>query len=170
MNTIIRVLKIENSVPPLVEVNMFNAVQLEIAKNSKAPARQTADDDYLLTTKLYCAKCGAMMVAQSGTSHTGKVHRYYACVRQKKHKYDKKMLHKDKLESFVVYKTMEFLQNDSDDDFKEETIKLEELESSTLFSNGPPKKGDKKDIAQKSLDFSRSFSFSERNFYVRFRR
>lgn len=105
-------IKIENSVPPLVDLDIFNAVQLEIAKNSKAPARHTADDDYLLTTKLFCAKCNAMMVAQAGTSHTGKVHRYYACVRQKKHKCDKKMLHKDKLESFVVYKTMEFLQRD----------------------------------------------------------
>ncbi len=53
------------------------------------------------------------MVAQAGTSHTGKVHRYYACVRQKKHKCDKKMMHKEKLENFIVYKTMEVLKNDS---------------------------------------------------------
>ncbi len=53
------------------------------------------------------------MVAQAGTSHTGKVHRYYACVRQKKHKCDKKMMHKEKLENFIVYKAMEILKNDS---------------------------------------------------------
>lgn len=54
-----------------------------------------------------------MMVAQAGTSHTGSVYRYYACVRQKKHKCDKKMLSKDKLEDFIVYKTMEMLKEDS---------------------------------------------------------
>lgn len=34
-------------------------------------------------------------------------------VRQKKHKCDKKMLPKDKLENFIVHKTMEILQDDS---------------------------------------------------------
>ena len=53
------------------------------------------------------------MVAQAGTSHMGNVYRYYACVQQKKHLCDKKMLPKEKLENFIVYKTMNVLQNDS---------------------------------------------------------
>ena len=104
---------IEDGVPAIIDKDRFERVQCELKKNSKAPARHTADDDYLLTTKLFCGKCGAMMVAQAGTSHTGKVHRYYACVRQKKHKCDKKIMHKEKLENFIVYKTMEILKNDS---------------------------------------------------------
>ncbi len=104
---------IKDSVPPLVSEELFNAVQLELAKNSKAPARHTADDDYLLTTKLFCGRCGAMMVAQAGTSGTkGVVYRYYACVRQKKHKCEKKPVSKTKLEDFIVHKTMEFLKDD----------------------------------------------------------
>lgn len=104
---------IENSVPPLVSEELFNAVQLELAKNSKAPARHSADEDYLLTTKLFCGRCGAMMVAQTGTSGTkGIVYRYYACVRQKKHQCEKKPVSKTKLEDFIVYKTMEFLKDD----------------------------------------------------------
>ena len=68
---------IENSVPPLVSEELFNAVQLELAKNSKAPARHSPDEDYLLTTKLFCGRCGAMMVTQTGTSGTkGVVYRY----------------------------------------------------------------------------------------------
>ena len=43
----------------------------EIAKNAHAPARHAAKDDYLLTTKLFCGKCGAMMVAQAGTGRSG---------------------------------------------------------------------------------------------------
>ena len=103
---------IENSVPPLISEELFNAVQLVIKKNGHAPARHTAKDDYLLTTKIFCGKCGAMMVGQAGTSKTKKVHRYYACARQKKHKCDKKMLHKEKIENYVIYKTMQLLQND----------------------------------------------------------
>ncbi len=104
---------IADGVPAIIDKDLFERVQGELKKNAKAPARHTADDDYLLTTKLFCGKCSAMMVAQAGTSHTGKVHRYYACVRQKKHKCDKRALHKEKLENFVVYKTMEILKNDT---------------------------------------------------------
>lgn len=105
--------KIENGVPAIIDKELFDGVQLELAKNSKAPARHTADDDYLLTTKLFCGRCGAMMVAQAGTSATkGVVYRYYACVRQKKHLCDKKMIGKTKLENFIVYKTMQMLQSE----------------------------------------------------------
>ena len=41
------------------------------------------------------------------------MYRYYACVRQKKHLCDKKMLPKEKLENFIIYKTMSALQDDS---------------------------------------------------------
>lgn len=103
---------IPNGVPAIVSEELFERVQAELAKTSKAPARHSADEDYLLTTKLFCGKCGAMMVAQAGTSGTkGVVYRYYACVRQKKHICDKKMIAKNKLEDFIVFKTMEFLKD-----------------------------------------------------------
>jgi len=105
-------IKIENAVPPIVTKELFDGVQIEIAKNAHAPARHCADEDYLLTTKLFCGNCGSMMVAQAGTSQTGNVYRYYACVKQKKHKCNKKMVPKEKLEDFVVHKTMEFLMQD----------------------------------------------------------
>ncbi len=118
---------IENSVPQLISEELFDAVQLELAKNSKAPARHTADEDYLLTTKLFCGRCGAMMVAQAGTSGTkGVVYRYYACVRQKKHQCEKKPVSKTKLEDFIVYKTMEFLKDD--DIIERLSAKLYELQ------------------------------------------
>ena len=103
---------IENGIEAIVDKELFEGVQREIEKNAHAPARHTADEDYLLTTKLFCGKCGAMMVAQAGTSRTGKLYRYYACTAQKKHKCDKKMISKEKLESFIVNKTMGFLSED----------------------------------------------------------
>ena len=102
-------IKIENAIEPIVSVEMFDIIQSKLARNTRAPARRTAKEEYLLTTKLFCGKCGAMMVAQSGTSKTGRIHKYYACTRQKKHLCDKRMLHKDQIESFVVRKTMEML-------------------------------------------------------------
>ena len=59
-------IKIEDSIPAIIDKLQFERVQNELKKNSKAPARHTADDDYLLTTQLYCGKCDAMMVAQAG--------------------------------------------------------------------------------------------------------
>ena len=64
-------------------------------KNKKAPARHKAEDTYLLTTKLYCGKCGALMFGESGVSHTGKMYTYYKCAADKKKKTcDKKAVRK----------------------------------------------------------------------------
>ena len=61
-----------NAIPALVSEELFNKVQEKLAKNKKAPARHKAEESYLLTTKLYCGKCGALMFGESGVSHTGK--------------------------------------------------------------------------------------------------
>ncbi len=120
-------------IPPIIDKHIFNAVQDELKKNSKAPARHTADDDYLLTTKLFCGKCGSMMVAQAGTSHTGNVYRYYACTKQKKHKCDLKMLPKEKLENYVVHRTMELIsQDDIVNELAQLLFKIQDNENSIL--------------------------------------
>ena len=35
-----------------------------MAKNKKAPVRHKAEDDYLLTTKLFCGYCGAYLCGE----------------------------------------------------------------------------------------------------------
>ena len=88
-------------------MKLFDRVQERLEKNKKAPAREKAEVNYLLTTKLYCGKCGAFMVGESGTSRTGVVHYYYKCVNAKRGKTcDKKTVQKDWIESFVVDYTM----------------------------------------------------------------
>ena len=80
--------------------NLFNKVQEKLAKNKKAPARHKAEESYLLTTKLYCGKCGALMFGESGVSHTGKMYTYYKCAAAKKKKTcDKKAVRKQWLEA-----------------------------------------------------------------------
>ena len=88
--------------------------QKKIAKNKKAPARRKAEDDYLLTTKLFCGYCGALMFGESGTSRTGEVHRYYKCATAKKHKgCKKKTVRKQWLEDLVVNQTMQLVKDDA---------------------------------------------------------
>ena len=80
--------------------NLFNKVQEKLAKNKKAPARHKAEESYLLTTKLYCGKCGALMFGESGVSHTGKMYTYYKCAAAKKKKTcDKKAVRKQWLKA-----------------------------------------------------------------------
>lgn len=52
------------------------------------------------------------MTAYSGTSKNGRTYRYYICNRARKHLCDKHKVDKEKIENFIVNKTMEFLQQD----------------------------------------------------------
>lgn len=93
-----------NGIPAIIPVDLFERVQERMAQNKKAPAKHKAEDEYLLTTKLYCGKCGCFMVGESGTSQQRKlVHRYYKCVSVKKHKgCDKKTVRKEWIEDIVI--------------------------------------------------------------------
>ena len=105
---------IPDAIPPIVSVELFNDVQEKMLKNKKAPARRKAEDDYLLTTKLFCGHCGALMFGESGTSRTGEVHRYYKCATAKKKKgCKKKTVRKQWLEDLVVNQTMQLVRDDA---------------------------------------------------------
>ena len=105
---------VPDAIPPIVPLELFEDVQVKIAKNKKAPARRKAEDDYLLTTKLFCGCCGALMFGESGTSRTGEVHRYYKCATAKKHKgCKKKTVRKQWLENLVVNQTMQLVKDDA---------------------------------------------------------
>ena len=63
------------------------------------------DVSYLLTTKLFCGKCGTLMGGESGTSHMGNTYYYYKCGNAKRHgkaHCDLKAIRKEPLERFVV--------------------------------------------------------------------
>ena len=105
---------IPDAIPSIVSAELFNDVQEKMLKNKKAPARRKAEDDYLLTTKLYCGKCGALMFGESGVSHTGKMYTYYKCAAAKKKKTcDKKAVRKQWLEDLVVNETMKLVEDDA---------------------------------------------------------
>ena len=102
----------EKAIPSIISDELFEKVQRVLQKNKHAPATHKAEDDYLLTTKLFCGKCGAFMVGESGTGRQKIVHRYYKCVNAKKHTCDKKTVQKDWAENLAVEYALEILNND----------------------------------------------------------
>lgn len=105
---------IPNGIPAIVTEELFNQVQDRMAQNKKAPAKHKAEDEYLLTTKLYCAKCKCFMVGESGTSCTGTVYRYYKCVSAKEHRgCNKKTVKKDWIENLVLNEIQKVILDDA---------------------------------------------------------
>ena len=113
----------KNAFPAIVPEELFNSVQKKLEKNKIAPARHKAEDDYILTTKLRCGKCGAYMVGESGKSMTGAIHRYYKCANTKKKKLcDRKAVKKDLIEDIVVNYTMKKIMDDELVDYLSDRI------------------------------------------------
>jgi len=105
---------VPDAIPAIVPKDLFDRVQKRLEKNKRAPARGKADEEYLLTTKLFCGKCGALMFGESGTSATGRTYYYYKCATAKRRKgCNKKTVQKDWLESLVVQETMKLIQDDA---------------------------------------------------------
>ena len=123
-----------DSIPAIVDKDLFEEVQLKIKKNSRAPARHKAEDDYLLTTKLFCGMCGAMMFGECGTSRNKVVHHYYKCATAKRFKTcKKKTVRKEWLEDLVIAETMKLIQDDAViDAIAAEVMELQDQENTTL--------------------------------------
>ena len=123
-----------NGIPAIVPQDLFDRVQERRAKNKKAPARKKADDEYLLTTKLFCGKDGVYMVGESGTSRNLSTHRYYRCVNTKKKRLcDKKPVKKNLIENRVVKATMDMIHDDNIVNYLvDKAMELQARESSSL--------------------------------------
>jgi resolvase domain protein len=100
------------AIPAIIDKDTFDEVQQRLAKNKKAPAMHRSEDDYLLTTKLFCGTCGALMTGEIGTSHTSRQYRYYKCVRSKKKLCEKKAVKKDWIEDLIIDSIRELLSDD----------------------------------------------------------
>lgn len=104
---------IENAIPPIVDTETFNKVQELLKYNQKAAAHKKAKVDYLLTEKLFCGKCGTMMVGVCGTSKTGTRHHYYICTAQKKKLCTKKAVRQLWIENVVIDYAIELVNDEA---------------------------------------------------------
>lgn len=93
----------EGAFPAIVPRDLFDRVQERMKLNKKASARYKAPEHYVLTTKLFCGECGALMAGESGTSCNGAIYNYYKCSSAKKRKgCKKKAVKKEFIEQVVV--------------------------------------------------------------------
>ncbi len=99
----------ESSIPAIVDEELFDAVNARLEQNHKRAGRYRAEEPYYLSGKAICSLCGSPIVADSGVSRLGQVYRYYKCSNRKKngkHKCNKSILTKDKLETTIINKTI----------------------------------------------------------------
>ena len=103
-------------IPAIVDQDLFDRVQQRFEQNKIAHGRPAKEDvSYLLTTKLFCGKCGTLMGGESGTSHMGNTYYYYKCGNAKRHgkaHCDLKAIRKEPLERFVVDTAIKVIFND----------------------------------------------------------
>lgn len=105
-------IRIENAIPPIIEPEVFYKVQEMLKYNQKSAAHKNSKTDYLLTEKLFCGKCGEMMVGVSGTSKTGATHHYYYCTEKRKKRCNKKPVRQTWIENLVLEYVIALIQNE----------------------------------------------------------
>ena len=98
--------------PRILDDDLFYRVQSLMNKNKSAPARTRGENEYLLTTKLFCGHCKEMMVGYGGTGKSGKQYHYYMCKKARKKKCDKKIIGKQYIEERVVSECLKMLTDD----------------------------------------------------------
>lgn len=104
---------VEDGIPPILEREVFAAVQEKLANKKKTAGRRSANGEYLLTGKLFCGYCGSYMIGVSGTGENGTVHNYYQC--QKRHaegRCEKKNVRRDFIEKLIARLTQDYILQD----------------------------------------------------------
>lgn len=91
-----------NTVPAIIDVELFNKVQKIIDNHKYAPATTKAKEEYILSGKLYCGNCKENFIGNCGTSQTGERYYYYTCNGVKKKKCKRKNIKKSLIENYVV--------------------------------------------------------------------
>ena len=103
----------EQGIPPILEKEVFYAMQKHLETKKNPRGRHRENEDYLLTGKLHCGHCKSFMVGISGTSQTGDKHFYYTCNdRRSGGGCKKKNVRKDFIERAVAVFTQRFILQD----------------------------------------------------------
>lgn len=102
---------IPGGVPAIVPTDIFEEAVKRLSQNKHMSAKNKAKEKYLLTTKLFCGKCGSMMIGESANKKNG-IYRYYKCASAKRHECDKKTIRKELIEDYAVKKAIESISDD----------------------------------------------------------
>ena len=102
-----------NTIPAIIDKELFDRVQRVVQKYKHSPGMAKAEEDYILTTKLFCGKCYSTMVGSSGTSQNGTIYKYYVCSNSLKKKCNKKNIPKQLLEDLLVNECRKLLTDEN---------------------------------------------------------
>ena len=99
-----------NVIPPIVDEELFYECNVIMDKHKHKPRDSKSEQPYILSGKLFCGFCGSLMTAETGTSHTGKLHHYYKCFGRKRNKGCKKANYRQQdLEDLVFGTTVKYV-------------------------------------------------------------
>ena len=94
-------IRIPGAIPRIISDELFAEVSDIVGARAYKSGKRPAVDDYLLTGKLFCGNCKTQMIGTSGTSKSGKTHRYYTCKNAPK-KCKKKNIQKERIEKLII--------------------------------------------------------------------
>lgn len=106
-------IRIEGGIPAILDRETFEEVQHILITKKNPRGRRRNVEDYLLSGKLFCGKCGEPMVGICGTSRNGARHYYYLCQGKHRHECDKKNERKEELENKVIDVLKRLIMDDS---------------------------------------------------------
>lgn len=94
----------EDAIPAIIDKETFYKAQEMLKTNKRAPSHKWSYSDYILTDKLFCGHCGAMMIGTSGVGKMGQKYSYYYCAnhRNGKKTCSKKPVRADWIEDLVI--------------------------------------------------------------------
>lgn len=121
-------IRIPGGVPRIVSDETFRLAQEKLKEAHRAPAKSWAQNDYLLTGKLFCGHCGSTIVGESGTGRNGAIYNYYCCTKKKRNpkSCNKKRIRQELIEDLVINFTVKnVLTDELIDRVAEEAIKLQ---------------------------------------------
>jgi len=119
--------EIPGGMPQIIPDELFSKVAARMELNKKAPGRNRAKAEYLLTQKMYCGYCGEMMIGHSSNkvSKNGVIYNYYRCKDAGgKRPCTKKMIGKDYIEDLVIKECKSFLTEENIRRIAKEIIKI----------------------------------------------
>lgn len=106
----------EHAIEPVVSRELFELCQQKRTKHKHKNYELRAKDEYYLSGKTFCSKCGSPYLGESGTSKTGKLHTYYKCNGAKHHRCTAKAIKKDDLEDMVCSLVLSVLSDEGIED------------------------------------------------------
>lgn len=120
-----------NTIPVIIEKSLFDSVQQMLDGFKHAPAMSKAkNEEYILTTKLFCGKCKSNFVGVCGTSCNGTVYHYYRCNGTKNKNCKRKSIPKDYIENVVISECLKLLTDENIDTIAKKVCEICKKENS----------------------------------------